>query len=156
VEGYLTRIREGVRMRPGSRLSTEVLLRFDRPAGIGEIGSVLVRWDPESSLSTRLALPGPLDPGLYRLAYATADAALLRMEDSFGGNVRTILTDFATSGVRSFAGDLTSQYVLLPPSGLYNLGSTHFHTLDTLAETALPPALAPGPTVGAYHLIVRD
>jgi hypothetical protein len=156
VEGYLTRIREGVRMRPGSRLSTEVLLRFDRPAGIGEIGSVLVRWDPESSLSTRLALPGPLDPGLYRLAYATADAALLRMEDSFGGNVRTILTDFATGGVRSFAGDLTSQYVLLPPSGLYNLGSTHFHTLDTLAETALPPALAPGPTVGAYHLIVRD
>jgi hypothetical protein len=156
VEGYLTLIREGARMRPSSRLSTEVLLRLDRPVGIGEIGSLLVRWDPESSLSTRLALPGALDPGPYRLAHVTADAALLRMEDSFGGNVRTLLADFTESTLHSFTGDLTSQYVLLPPSGLYNLSSTHFHTLDTLAETALPPALAPGPTLGAYHVIVRD
>lgn len=160
VEGYLTMIREGARMRPGSRLSTEVLLRFDRPAGIGEIGSVLVRWDLESSLSTRLAVPGALDPGHYRLAYVTADAALLGMEDVFGSDVRTVLADFNTGVLRSFAGDITSQFVLLPPSGLYNLTSTHFHTLDTLAETALPPALAPGPVappaVSAYHVIVRD
>ncbi|HEX6210510.1 MAG TPA: hypothetical protein VF136_07020, partial [Methylomirabilota bacterium] len=156
VEGYLTQVREGARMRPGSRLATEILLRLDRPVGIGEVGSVLVRWDPESSASTRLALPEALDPGLYRLANVTADAALLRMEDPFGGDVRTILADFTTGAVRSFPGDITSEYVLLPPSGLYNLTSTHFHTLDTLAETVLPPALAPGPTAGAYHVIEPD
>ena len=160
VEGHLTSIREGARMRPGSRLSTEVLLRFDRPKGIGEIGAVLVRWDPESSLGTRLAVPGPLDPGRYRLAYVTSDAALLRVEDPFGGDVRTLLAELDTASLRSFAGDITSQYVLLPPAGLYGLVTTRFHTLDTLAETALPPALAPGPVAipaaSAYHVIVRD
>jgi hypothetical protein len=158
VEGVLTVIREGTRMRPASRLSTEVLLRFDRPQGIGEVGSVLVRWDPEAPLGTRLAVPGPLDPGRYRLAHATSSAALLRVVDRFGDPVQTVLADLDTGALRSFDGDLTSEYVLLPPSGLYGLSSTHYHTLDTLAETALPPALAPGPVPpsGAYHVIGRD
>jgi hypothetical protein len=160
LQGALTSIREGARMRPGSRLTTELLLRFDRPLGIGEIGSVLVRWDPESSLSTRLAVPGVLDPGRYRLATATSNAALLRAEDPFGGEVWTLLADLDEGTLRAFDGDLTTQYVLLPPAGLYGVATTHFHTLDTLAETALPPALAPGPsaapTAGAYHVIVRD
>jgi hypothetical protein len=160
VEGYLTSVGEGARMRPRSGLSTEVLLRFDRPTGIGEFGSVLVRWDLESSLNTRLAVRGALDPGLYRLVSVTPDAALLRVTDVFGDDVRTVLTDFTTGEVRSYPGDITSQYVLLPPSGLYNVTTTHFHTLDTLAETALPPVLAPGPaatpSVSVYHVIVRD
>jgi hypothetical protein len=71
-----------------------------------------------------------------------------------------LLADFNTGALHSFAGDITSQFVLLPPSGLYGVTSTHFHTLDTLSETALPSALAPGPTavpsLGAYHLIVQD
>lgn len=121
---------------------------------------MLVRWDLESPLSTRLAIPGELDPGSYRLASVTLDAALLRVEDIFSGDVRTVLADFNTGALRSFAGDITAEFVLLPPSGLYNLESTHFHTLDTLAETALPPALAPGPVAAppasAYHRIVRD
>ena len=158
--GYLTLIREGARMRPGSRLSNEVLLRFDRPEGIGEVRSVLVRWDPESSLGTRLALPGELEAGRYRLVSATPDAALLRVEDVFSGDVQTVLADLTTNVLRTFPGDLTTQFVLLPPTGLYNVVNTHFHTLDTLAETALPTALAPGPvaspTLGAYHVIVRD
>jgi hypothetical protein len=157
--GSLTLLREGARMRPSSRLSTEVLLRFDRPKGPRDTRGVLVRWDPESSLSTRPAIPGELDPGRYRLAYATTEAALLRMED-FDGDVQTMLADLNTSVVRSFPGDITSQFVLLPPSGLYSVSSTHFHTLDTLAETVLPIALAPGPPAGpgdgAYHVIVRD
>ena len=37
-------------------------------------------------------------------------------------------------------GRLTTQFVLLPPTGLYNVMNTRFHTLDTLAETALPAA----------------
>jgi hypothetical protein len=160
VSGYRTLLREGLRMRPGSRLSNEMLLRFDRPEGLAELRSVLVRWDPASSLGTRLAIPGALDPGLYRLVYATANAALLRVEDIFGGDVRTVLTDLDTGAVRSFANDLTGQFVLLPPAELYGLASTHFHTLDTLAETALPPALAPGPSAlppfGDYHVVVRD
>lgn len=160
VEGSVTSIREGARMRPASRLSTEVLLRFDRPQGIGEIAAVLVRWDPEASLGTRLAVPGPLDPGRYRLAYVTSEAALLRVEDRFGDDVRTVLADLDTGNLRSFAGDITSQYVLLPPTGLYGLATTHFHTLDTLAETVLPPALAPGPvaapSASAYHVIVQE
>ena len=44
--------------------------------------------------------------------------------------------------------------------GLYGVASTHFHTLDTLTETALPPALAPGPVAapsnGAYHVVVQE
>jgi len=84
---------------------------------------------------------------------------LLRLED-FNGHVRTLLADLNTLELRSFDGDLTSQFVLLPPAGLYSVVSTHFHTVDTLAETVLPPALAPGPAtappVSAYHVIVRD
>jgi hypothetical protein len=71
-----------------------------------------------------------------------------------------MLADLHTLELRSFDGDLTSQFVLLPPTGLYSVVSTHFHTLDSLTETALPPALAPGPAtappVSAYHIIVRD
>jgi hypothetical protein len=158
--GYLTLIREAVRMRPGTRLSNDLLLRFDRPEGIGEVRSVLVRWDPESPLGTRLALPGELDPGRFRLAAATQDAALLRVEDLFSGDVQTVLADLDAGTVRWFPGDLMTQFALLPPVGLYNVEDTHFHTLDTLVETALPTALAPGPVaapaLGAYHLIVRE
>jgi len=160
IEGAQTLIREGARMRPGSRLSTEFLLRFDRPLGIGQFGALLVRWDPEASLGTRRAVPEVLAPGRYRLAATTADAALLRVEDHFSDDVQTLLAEFETGAVRSFPSDITSEYVLLPPVGLYGLESTHFHTLDTLSETALPPALAPGPVTppasGAYHVIVRD
>jgi hypothetical protein len=158
--GYLTLVREAVRMRPGSRLSSEVLLRFDRPEGIGEVASLLVRWDPASSTGTRRAVPGLLDPGTYRLVAATPDAALLTVERLFTGDTETILADLATDELRVFPGDITDQFVLLPPAGLYGVETTHFHTLDTLAETALPPALAPGPAaappVGAYHVIVRE
>jgi hypothetical protein len=157
--GVVSFLREAARMRPGSRLSTELLLRFERPQGPRDTRGVLVRWEPESSLGTRLAVTGELEAGRYRLAGATADAALLRLEDA-DGDIRTMLADLETSTIRSFAGDLTAQFVLLPSSGLYSVATTHFHTLDTLAETVLPPALAPGPAAGpgagAYHVIVRD
>jgi hypothetical protein len=160
VEGYLTLVREGVRLRPGSRVSTEILLRFDRPQGIGEVASVLVRWDPESSTGTRLAISEELPPASHDLIAATPAAALLRAEDVFTGEVQTILADLETGTLQRFPGDLSREFVLLPPVGLYNVTSTHFHTLDTLAETALPLALAPGPlagpSVGAYHLIGQD
>ena len=157
--GTLTLLREGARMRPGSALTTEVLLRFDRPRGSRDTRAVLARWDPQSPLGTRLAIPGELDPGRYRLAAATPDAALLRVED-FDGEVRTLLADLDTNTLHTFAGDITAQFALLPPSGLYGVASTHFHTLDTLTETALPPALAPGPVAapssGAYHVVVQE
>jgi hypothetical protein len=145
-------------MRPGSRQSTEVLLRFDRPHILGAGWALLGRWDPESPLGTRPALPGALDPGRYRLAYATPEAALLRFEDVFTDEVRTLLADFNTGALTSFPGDISTEFVLLGPGALYNLTNTHFHTRDTLAETALPLPLAPGPAspLGAYHLIVRE
>jgi hypothetical protein len=160
VSGSLTLLREGTRMRPGSRLSTELLLRFERPAGMADVRSVLVRWDPESTLGTRAAIPGELEPARYRLAAATPSAALLRLEDLGNAEERTVLADLDTGRLHAFPGDITDQFVLLPPTELYNVASTHFHTLDTLTETALPGPLAPGPlaapSAGAYHLIVRD
>jgi hypothetical protein len=160
VNGSLTLLREGTRMRPGSRLSDEVLLRLERPAGIGDVRPVLVRWDPQSSLGTRQAFPGELESGRYRLAAATPSAALLRLEDLNSAEMWTVLADLDTGALHSFPGDITTEFVLLPPAGLYNVTDTHFHTLDTLAETALPAALAPGPvaapSAGAYHVIVRD
>jgi hypothetical protein len=160
VNGPLTLLREGTRMRPGSRISNEVLLRFERPAGIADVRSVLVRWDPQSTLGTRAALPGELEPARYRLTAATLSAALLQLEDLGNAEVRTVLADLETGHLRAFPGDITDQFVLLPPTELYNVASTHFHTLDTLAETALPAALAPGPIAtppaGAYHVIVRE
>jgi hypothetical protein len=160
VDGSLTLLREGTRMRPGSRLSNEVLLRFERPAGVADVRSVLVRWDPQSTLGTRAAFPGELEPARYRLAAVTPSAALLRAEDLGTAEERTLLADLDTGTLRAFPGDITDQFVLLPPTGLYNVATTHFHTLDTLTETALPAALAPGPVAappaGAYHVIVRD
>jgi hypothetical protein len=160
VDGHLTLLREGTRMRPGSRLSNEVLLRFERPSGIADVRSVLVRWDPQSTLGTRAALPGELEPARYRLAAATPSAALLRLEDLGNAEVRTVLADLETGTLRAFPGDLTTQFVLLPPTELYNVTDTHFHTLDTLVETALPAPLAPGPVApplaGAYHMVVRE
>jgi hypothetical protein len=101
------------------------------------VRSVLVRWDPESSLGTRLALPGEIDQGRYHLAAATQGAARLRVEDLFSGDVQTVLADLDAGTVRWFPGDLTTQFALLPPTGLYNVEDAHFHTLDTLVETAL-------------------
>jgi hypothetical protein len=160
IDGHPALLREGTRMRPGPRLSTEVLLRFDHPQDLADVRSVLVRWDPQSTLGTRRAIPGELEPGRYRLAAATPSAALLRVEGLGSADLQTVLADLDTGTLRVFPGDITNQFVLLPPAGLYSVTSTHFHTLDTLAETALPAPLAPGPTAapsaGAYHVIVRD
>jgi hypothetical protein len=158
--GHLTLVREGLRIRPGSRTSTEILLRFDRPEGTGEPGSLLVRWSPDAPSDTRLAWAGQLDPGRYQLKGATPEGALLVAGDRFGDDPRTVLVDFNANTQTSFAGDLSGQFVLLSGAALYNVGSTHVHTRDTLAETALPLALAPGPAAlppfGDYHLIVQD
>jgi len=158
--GHLTLVREGLRIRPGSTTSAEILLRFDRPQGIGEPGAVLVRWSPDAPFDTRLAWSGQLDPGRYQLKGATLEGALLVATDRFGDDPRTVLVDFNANTQTSFAGDLSGQFVLLTGAALYNIASTHMHTRDTLAETALPLALAPGPTAlppfGDYHLIVQD
>jgi hypothetical protein len=157
--GYLTLIREGLRIRPGSSSATELLLRFDRPEGIGEVRSVLVRWDPASPAAARIAGPDELEPGRYQLKDASTDAAFLVMEDLFSGELQSVIVDFDSRTVAAFAGDISDEFVLLP-GGLYNVNDTRFHTRDTLAETALPLPLAPGPasepSLGAYHLIVRE
>jgi hypothetical protein len=102
--GYLTLVREGARMRPAPRTSTEVLLRFDRPEGVGEVRSILARWNPETPSATHLAVDGELDPGRHRLKSATTEAALLVVEDLFSGDLRTVLADFGTNTLRSFDG----------------------------------------------------
>ena len=126
----------------------------------GEPGSVLVRWSPDAPFDTRLAWSGQLDPGRYQLKGATPEGALLVATDRFGDDPRTVLVDFNANTQTSFAGDLSGQFVLLTGAALYNIASTHLHTRDTLAETALPLALAPGPSAlppfGDYHLIVQD
>jgi hypothetical protein len=159
LSGYLTLIREGLRIKPGSQTATELLLRFDRPEGIGEVRSVLVRWDPASLAGARVAGPDELEPGRYQLKDASANAALLVVEDIFSGDRQSVVVDFDTRAVAAFTGDISDEFVLLR-GGLYNVTDTRFHTRDTLAETALPLPLAPGPvaepSLGAYHLIVRD
>jgi hypothetical protein len=82
----------------------------------------------------------------------------MTVEDMATGEAQTVLADLAAGTLSAFPGDLSSDYVLLPPGALYNLADTHFHTRDTLAETALPLSLAPGPAsaLGASHLIVRE
>jgi hypothetical protein len=156
--GQLPVLREGVRMRPGARLGSEVLLRFERPTSFRELQARLVRWDPESRNGTRPALAGELEPGRYRLLHATPEAALLSVEDVFTDEVQTVLADLTAGTLMAFPGDLSSDFVLLPPGELYNLDDTRFYTRDTLTETALPLPLAPGPAspLGAYHLIVRE
>lgn len=159
LSGYLTLVREGLRVRPGSSSATEVVLRFDRPEGIGEVRSVLVRWGVDASAGTRVVGPDELEPGRYQLKDATAEAALLTVEDVFSGDIQSVLVDFDTRTVAGYAGDISDAFVLLR-GGLYSVADTRFHTRDTLAETALPLPLAPGPmaepSLGAYHLIVRD
>jgi hypothetical protein len=156
--GQLPVLREGARMRPGASAGSEVLLRFERPTSFRELQAQLVRWDPEWPAGTRRALPSELAPGRYRLLHATPEAALMTVEDMATGEAQTVLADLAAGTLSAFPGDLSSDYVLLPPGALYNLADTHFHTRDTLAETALPLSLAPGPAsaLGAYHLIVRE
>jgi hypothetical protein len=70
-----------------------------------------------------------------------------------------VLVGFDIHAVTTFAGDISDEFVLLR-GALYNVTDTRFHTRDTLAETALPLPLAPGPvaepSLGAYHLIVRE
>jgi hypothetical protein len=71
----------------------------------------------------------------------------------------SVLVDFDTRAVTAFTGDTSDEFVLLR-GGLYSVADTRFHTRDTLAETALPLPLAPGPvaepSLGAYHLIDRE
>lgn len=157
--GYLTLIRDGLRIKPGSQSATELLLRFDRPEGIGEVRSVLVRWDPASLAGARVAGPDELEPGRYQLKDASASTALLVVEDIFSGDRQSVVVDFDSRAVAVFTGDISDEFVLLR-GGLYSVTDTRFHTRDTLAETALPLPLAPGPvaepSLGAYHLIVRE
>jgi hypothetical protein len=156
--GHLPLLREGARMRPGSFLGSEILARVERPLGFRELQTRLVRWDPESPLGTRRALAGELAPGRYRLVHATSEAALLSVEDMLTDEIQTVLADLTEGTITAFPGDLSADFVLLPPGALYNLADTRFYTSDTLAETALPLPLAPGPAspLGAYHLIVRE
>jgi hypothetical protein len=160
LSGPVTFLREGLRMRPGTRTSSEVLLRFERPRPGAEPGAVLVRWSPESPSDTRRAVEGELEPGRYQLKGATPDSAMLIATDRFGSDPRTLVVNFNGTTPSPFAGDLSTEFVLLPGAGLYNINDTHFYTSDTLVETALPLALAPGPSAlppfGDYHLIVPD
>jgi hypothetical protein len=134
-----------------------VLLRLERPTSFREVQAQLVRWDPESPGGTSRALAAELAPGRYRLRYATPDAAFLTVEDSFD-ETQTVIVDLAAGTLTEFPGDLSAEFVLLSPGALYNVTDTRFYTRDTLAETALPLPLAPGPasSPGAYHLIVRE
>jgi hypothetical protein len=157
LSGPVTFLREGLRMRPGTRTSSEVLLRFERPRPGADPGAVLVRWSPESPGDTRRAGGGELEPGRYQLKGATPDGAMLIATDRFESDPRTLVVNFNGINPAPFAGDLSTEFVLLPGAGLYNVNDTHFYTRDTLTETALPLALAPGPSAlppfGDYHLI---
>jgi hypothetical protein len=158
LSGQLLLLREGLRMRPGPRAGSEILLRLERPVLFTGTHTVLVRWDPEAVSGARAALPGGLDPGRYRLLHATPEAAMLTVEEEIDGEQRTVLADLAAGTLIAHDGDLSSEFVLLPPGALYNVAVTRFYTSDTLDETALPLPLAPGPVspLAAYHLIVRD
>ena len=115
-----------------------------------DLAQALVRCDDE-------ATRGSFHTGRYRLRYATPDAAFLTVEDVLD-DTRTVIADLAAGTLTEFPGDLSSEFVLLPPGALYKVTDTRFYTRDTLAETALPLPLAPGPVspTGAYHLIVRE
>jgi hypothetical protein len=82
---------------------------------------------------------------------------MLIATDRFESDPRTLVVNFNGINPAPFAGDLSTEFVLLPGAGLYNVNDTHFYTRDTLTETALPLALAPGPSAlppfGDYHLI---
>jgi hypothetical protein len=160
VVGELTHLGEAARMRPGSGGPIEVLLRLDRAPGSLGARAILLRWSPEQSSGTRLAMPQELESGRYRLGAVTSDGALLVVENVLEGTVRTLVADLAGGTVVAFDGDLTDEFVLLPGAMLYSLSDTHVHTRDTLEETALPLALAPGPEArppfGDSHLIVRE
>jgi len=156
--GYLTSLEQGLRMRPASGAAAEYLLLFTRPVGIRDDGSegVLIRWSPEDPTRTVLAHPDELPPATYTLAGATPEAALLAATDS-AAKPFSMLIDLTSGQATTYPGeDLGSDYALLAPIHLYNVEDTRFHTADPgLRLTAMPPALAPGPTapIAAYGLI---
>jgi hypothetical protein len=156
--GYLTTLDQGLRMRPASGTAAEYLLLFTRPVGVRDEGEegVLVRWSPEDPARTGLAYGRPLPPAEYRLEAATPEAALLAAVDPTARPF-SMLIDLVSGQSTTYPGrDLGAEYALLAPIHLYNIGDTHFHTNGPdLSETAIPPALAPGPPApaAAYGLI---
>jgi hypothetical protein len=159
VQGYLTHVREGLRMRPAATDTSEILLRFARPVGArpeeGE-EALLVRWSPGSPAQSRLAYPDELAPALYALRSATPEAALLRADDG-SGNVASLLVEFEPARARTYPQrDLAEDFVLLAPELLYNVDDTRFYTL-ALEQTALPLPLADGPasppSTSAFHVL---
>jgi hypothetical protein len=157
--GYLTHVREGVRIRPAATANPQVMLRFARPVGIsaqeGE-EAVLVQWSPMSAGESRLAIPQELPASLYTLKRATPQAAMLLSDDGFGGS-STLLVELGPGTVRPpYPGDLSQNFALLAPEILYNIYDTQFYTLG-LDKTALPLPLADGRTgpqpIADFHVI---
>ena len=157
--GYLTHVREGLRIRPATTANPQVMLRFARPVGKrleeGE-EAVLVQWSPMNPAESRLAIPQELPAALYALKGATPQAATLLSEDGFGG-ASTLLVDLGSGTVRPpYPGDLSRNFVLLAPELLYNINDTQYYTLN-LEQTALPLPLADGPTgpqpLADFHVI---
>ncbi|OGK81171.1 MAG: hypothetical protein A2050_05935 [Candidatus Rokubacteria bacterium GWA2_73_35] len=146
-------------MRPADTPTPQILLRFGMSDGIsaGEKAR-LVQWSPQDPTQTRQAFPWIEEAAVWSLQGATPRAAVLRKADFYEGNASSLVVDFQTQESQAYAEDVTRSYVLLAPEFLYNVEDTRFHTLDTLAPTALPLPLAPAPAVPAplavYHLIV--
>ncbi len=150
--GYLTSPGGSLRMRPAARSTADVLVMFLRPTGVQpeKAEAVLARWVPEGQ--SALAFPDELPArAFYALIGATSQAGLITALELPSFESVTLLVDSVTNTARTVArDDLSTQYVLLAPTLLYNVEDTHFHTLDDLGESNLPVALAPADSVSPF------
>lgn len=161
--GYLTLLREGMRMAPGDQRQAAYLLRFARPVGTSNDleEDVLAKWVPEAPAQTGLALNGELEAATYELKGVTSKWALVRRD---GGSIMLLVDMDSKTVVKEYIGEQASQvsndFVLLSPRHLYNVKKTHFFKVDSLTETDAPPALfgaefaAPDPGA-AYQVFGR-
>jgi hypothetical protein len=163
--GYLTLLRQGMRMAPGDGSPAAFLLRFARPVGVSaeQEEGVLAKWVPEAPSRTGLAFEDELPTAsAYEIKAATPKWALVSRD---GGNGMLVVDLERKAIAREYSGqqavDLNNDFVLLPSRSLYNVETTHFFlATPTLDETAEPPVLFGAPFVdpdpgAAYQVFGR-
>jgi hypothetical protein len=122
----------------------------------GEETQAVVLWQPAVATASVVAAPAS---GFYFLSSTTGQAALATLYAAPNFDlVGTSLIPFAAPATATlFArNDLSSSFVLLDSSYLYNVGDLKFYQFEgDLVATALPETLAsvPDNPLGDYHII---